>query len=58
MLSTRSGRAGAQGLPLVQPRNAILGHVDVKTTHTYARANLEMKRMALIVNLLTFYESP
>ena len=25
----------------------VLGHVDVKTTQIYARANLEMKRKAL-----------
>jgi len=34
------------GTPLVVIRD-ILGHVDVKTTEVYARANLEMKRKAL-----------
>jgi integrase/recombinase XerD len=34
------------GVPLVIIRD-ILGHVDVKTTEVYARADLEMKRRAL-----------
>lgn len=34
------------GVPVVVIRD-ILGHVDVKTTEVYARANLEMKRRAL-----------
>lgn len=34
------------GIPLVIIRD-ILGHVDVKTTEVYARADLEMKRRAL-----------
>lgn len=34
------------GVPVVIIRD-ILGHVDVKTTEVYARANLEMKRRAL-----------
>ncbi len=34
------------GVPLVIIRD-ILGHVDVKTTEVYARANLDMKRRAL-----------
>ncbi len=34
------------GVPLVLIRN-ILGHVDVRTTEVYAKANLEMKRRAL-----------
>jgi site-specific recombinase XerD len=35
-----------RGVPLVIIRD-ILGHVDVKTTEVYARADLEMKRRAL-----------
>lgn len=35
-----------RGVPIVVIRD-ILGHVDVKTTEVYARANLEMKRRAL-----------
>lgn len=35
------------GVPLVIIRD-ILGHVDVKTTEVYARADLEMKRRALV----------
>jgi integrase/recombinase XerD len=34
------------GVPLEIIRD-FLGHVDVKTTEIYARANLEMKRKAL-----------
>lgn len=34
------------GVPIVVIRD-ILGHVDIKTTEVYARANLEMKRRAL-----------
>ncbi len=34
------------GVPLEIIRD-FLGHVDVKTTQIYARANLEMKRKAL-----------
>ena len=34
------------GVPLVIIRD-ILGHVDVKTTEVYARADLDMKRRAL-----------
>ena len=34
------------GIPLVTIRD-ILGHVDLKTTELYARADLEMKRRAL-----------
>jgi site-specific recombinase XerD len=34
------------GVPLELIRD-FLGHVDVKTTEIYARANLEMKRKAL-----------
>ena len=34
------------GVPLVIIRD-ILGHVDLKTTEVYARADLEMKRRAL-----------
>jgi integrase len=34
------------GVPLVVIRN-LLGHVDVRTTEVYAKADLEMKRQAL-----------
>jgi len=34
------------GIPIVIIRG-ILGHVDMKTTEVYARADLEMKRRAL-----------
>src|SRR5437870_9551180 len=39
-------RSRGAGVPLEIIRD-FLGHVDVKTTEIYARANLEMKRKAL-----------
>ena len=43
----QSNRLVSGNLPLGRLVGNALGHVDVKTTQIYARANLEMKRNAL-----------
>jgi len=43
----QSNRLVSGNLPLGRLVGNALGHVDVKTTQIYARANLEMKRKAL-----------